>query len=50
MTTIPRTSLSVVDISGGEQITQKLETLASKFDLSYQYGVASHDFTITRAP
>ena len=28
------------DAQAGEQVTQRLEDLASKFDLSYQYGVA----------
>jgi len=38
------------DTYAGKEITQRLQDLASSFDLSYRYGVAPHVFTITRAP
>ena len=38
------------DAQAVEQITRRLEDLASKFDLSSQYGVAPHNFIIARAP
>ena len=38
------------DTYEGKQITRRLQDLASSFDLSYQYGVAPHDFTMTRVP
>ena len=42
----PRRVIDIWKYSLGWQ----LEDLASRFDLSYQYEVASRDFTITRAP
>ncbi|EPQ55273.1 Metallo-dependent phosphatase [Gloeophyllum trabeum ATCC 11539] len=44
------TSNSTFDTAQGTAITQGLLDLAQKYDLSYQYGVAPHDFTISQAP
>ncbi|KAJ7126206.1 Metallo-dependent phosphatase-like protein [Mycena epipterygia] len=38
------------DTPWGRSITQGLEQLAKTFDLSFEYGVAPHDFTLSRAP
>ncbi|KZT22467.1 hypothetical protein NEOLEDRAFT_1137924 [Neolentinus lepideus HHB14362 ss-1] len=44
------TSNGTFDTSQGKAITQGLLNLAEKYDLSYEYGVAPHDFTLSRAP
>ncbi|KAH9485625.1 hypothetical protein JR316_0002535 [Psilocybe cubensis] len=38
------------DTLQGENITMGLKQLAEKFDLSFQFGIAPHDFTISQAP
>ncbi|KAJ6502330.1 Metallo-dependent phosphatase-like protein [Mycena sanguinolenta] len=38
------------DTVWGRSITKGLEQLAKKFDLSFTYGTAPHDFTLNRAP
>ncbi|KAF9012621.1 Metallo-dependent phosphatase-like protein [Cyathus striatus] len=38
------------DTSLGKQITQGLNNLAKKFDLSFLFGTAPRDFTLTQAP
>ncbi|KAF4620450.1 hypothetical protein D9613_000947 [Agrocybe pediades] len=38
------------DTLQGELITKGLQDLSKKFDLSFQFGTAPHDFTITQAP
>ncbi|KAJ7286059.1 Metallo-dependent phosphatase-like protein [Mycena rebaudengoi] len=38
------------DTAWGRSITKGLEKLAKTFDLSFEYGVAPHDFTINRSP
>ncbi|KAF8211957.1 Metallo-dependent phosphatase-like protein [Mycena galopus ATCC 62051] len=38
------------DTAWGRSITKGLENLAKKFDLSFTYGTAPHDFTINQAP
>ncbi|KAJ6597105.1 Metallo-dependent phosphatase-like protein [Mycena vulgaris] len=38
------------DTPWGRSITKGLEKLAKTFDLSFEYGTAPHDFTITQAP
>ena len=38
------------DTHAGKEITRRLQDLADRFDLSYEYGIAPHDFTITRVP
>ena len=38
------------DTKKGKQITQGLQDLATKFNLSDEFGVAPHDFTLSRAP
>ncbi|KAH9485630.1 Secreted protein [Psilocybe cubensis] len=38
------------DTLQGESITKGLNNLAKKFDLSFQFGTAPHDFTISQAP
>ncbi|KAK7020432.1 Metallophos domain-containing protein [Favolaschia claudopus] len=38
------------DTVWGHSITKGLEKLAKKFDLSFTYGTAPHDFTINQAP
>ncbi|KAJ7510105.1 Metallo-dependent phosphatase-like protein [Mycena galericulata] len=38
------------DTTWGRSITKGLEQLAKTFDLSFQFGTAPHDFTITQAP
>ncbi|KAF9486069.1 hypothetical protein BDN70DRAFT_870580 [Pholiota conissans] len=38
------------DTLEGKSITQGLNKLAKKFDLSFQFGTAPHDFTINQAP
>ncbi|KAJ7272004.1 Metallo-dependent phosphatase-like protein [Mycena haematopus] len=38
------------DTPWGRGITKGLEQLAKKFDLSFTYGTAPHDFTINQAP
>ena len=38
------------DTHAGKQITEQLQDLTARFNLTYEYGVAPHDFTITRAP
>ncbi|KAF8161382.1 Metallo-dependent phosphatase-like protein [Crassisporium funariophilum] len=38
------------DTSAGKSITKGLNNLATKFDLSFQFGTAPHDFTINQAP
>ncbi|EPQ55276.1 hypothetical protein GLOTRDRAFT_76623, partial [Gloeophyllum trabeum ATCC 11539] len=44
------TSNWTFDTAHGKSITQGLLDLAEEYDLSYQYGVAPHDFTISQAP
>jgi hypothetical protein len=36
------------DTPWGRSITKGLEQLAKSFDLSFEYGVAPHDFTLSR--
>ena len=38
------------DTQEGKQITQGLQGLAARFRLAHEYGVAPHDFTLSRAP
>ncbi|PPQ78988.1 hypothetical protein CVT25_002272 [Psilocybe cyanescens] len=38
------------DTLQGQSITKGLNSLATKFDLSFQFGTAPHDFTISQAP
>ncbi|KAF8190783.1 Metallo-dependent phosphatase-like protein [Pholiota molesta] len=38
------------DTAQGQSITQGLNNLAKKFDLSFQFGTAPHDFTLDRSP
>ncbi|KAJ7913903.1 Metallo-dependent phosphatase-like protein [Mycena leptocephala] len=38
------------DTPWGRSITKGLEQLAKSFDLSFEYGVAPHDFTLSRSP
>ncbi|KAJ7632877.1 Metallo-dependent phosphatase-like protein [Roridomyces roridus] len=38
------------DTAWGQSITRGLEKLAKTFDLSFQYGVAPHDFTLSQSP
>ena len=38
------------DTKKGKQITQGLKDLATKFNLDDEFGVAPHDFTLSRAP
>ncbi|TFK44996.1 Metallo-dependent phosphatase-like protein [Crucibulum laeve] len=38
------------DTPTGQSITKGLNNLAKKFDLSFQFGTAPHDFTISQAP
>ncbi|KDQ56355.1 hypothetical protein JAAARDRAFT_132659 [Jaapia argillacea MUCL 33604] len=45
-----QTSNYTFDTFVGEQITQGLNNLATTFDLSYLYGTAPHDYTISRSP
>jgi len=37
------------DTAQGEQITKGLNDLSKKFDLSFQFGTAPHDFTISQS-
>ncbi|KAJ7204707.1 Metallo-dependent phosphatase-like protein [Mycena pura] len=41
---------SSFDTSQGRSITKGLEQLAKTFDLSFKFGVAPHDFYLSRAP
>ena len=36
------------DTQNGKSITEGLNGLAAKFDLSFQFGTAPHDFTLSR--
>ena len=38
------------DTKKGKQITQGLQDLAARFNLTDEFGVAPHDFTLSRAP
>ncbi|KAJ7728959.1 Metallo-dependent phosphatase-like protein [Mycena maculata] len=38
------------DTPWGQSITKGLEQLAVNFDLSFEYGIAPHDFTLSRSP
>ncbi|EDQ99504.1 uncharacterized protein LACBIDRAFT_334938 [Laccaria bicolor S238N-H82] len=38
------------DTSSGQSIDSGLEKLSKKFDLSFQFGTAPHDFTISQSP
>ncbi|KAF8806633.1 hypothetical protein BYT27DRAFT_7191187 [Phlegmacium glaucopus] len=38
------------DTRDGKSITEGLNDLATRFDLSFQFGTAPHDFFLTRAP
>ncbi|KAH8112346.1 Metallo-dependent phosphatase-like protein [Phellopilus nigrolimitatus] len=44
------TSNQTFDTQHGQSITSGLNQLAEKFDLSFQFGTAPHDFLLTRAP
>lgn len=44
------TSNKTFDTSDGCSITEGLQDLAEQFDLSYQYGIAPQDYTMTRNP
>lgn len=45
-----QTSNKTFDTSLGQQITRGLQRLAQKFDLSFQYGIAPHDYTLSQDP
>jgi hypothetical protein len=38
------------DTQAGKQITEGLQGLTARFNLTYEYGTAPHDFTISRSP
>ncbi|TDL19499.1 hypothetical protein BD410DRAFT_792116 [Rickenella mellea] len=42
--------MSTFDTPRGRDITQGLNGLAQRFDLSFQFGTAPHDFLLNRAP